>query len=147
GLVGIAAQEQVERLAHVLRVALAGQDDPAQELNVGPVRFQPEPDLQVVGNGGASDVVGVVNVGALFSLFSLDADVLAAKASVKGFVGEVMKKLLVGDVPASLRPDGASPLEAVLQNLLPLEVAEQGSQPSHAQQRRSDQPTWIHAQP
>ena len=66
-----------ERLAEVVGVALAGQDDAAEQLDAGAVGLDPEGEVQVVVDGSPGGGVLVVNVAALAGV---DADVLAVDA-------------------------------------------------------------------
>jgi hypothetical protein len=114
-VVRVAADQDGHRLAGVLRVALARQDQAAEQLDARPVRLHPQPQVQLLGDRGARQVERVVDVR---PALDLKADVLAPLPAVGRLVGQPVLDDLQRGVAAAGLPERPAALEAVLVDVL-----------------------------
>src|SRR5207302_1531101 len=99
----------------VAGILLVGQNDPAKQLDAWAIGLEIETEVEFLGERGAGNGIGVVDVGALLDL---ELDVLGALAVVEDLAVELVLEDAGSGVSAAGLPRGGTALEAVLQDLL-----------------------------
>src|SRR5579885_3051464 len=88
--------------------------------------------MEIIRHRRPTEVVDVVDVAAVFR-FKLNG--LGALAAVYGFIRKLVERLFVAGVVRTRQPEWTTPLEAVLDHLLPVDGS--GESQHQADRRRS----------